>query len=260
MNKLELRDVQSGYGHPVLRNISFAVRQGEFVGVVGPNGAGKSTLIKTITRILPLQQGDIWIDGININNMNSRELARRAAVVGQSFGVSFDYRVIDVVRMGRYAHQDKSVAAIRPYMEWTGVWQFRDRSFHNLSGGEQQRVIISQALAQEASLLLLDEPTSDLDIHHQVEIFDLIEKLRCEKNLTILAVLHDLNLASLYCDRIVVIKDGTVWFDGLPQDIISADNIKKIYGVDVSIVTDADTGRPIVVVKRNSGSFCKRRE
>lgn len=250
MTHLQMEHVVSGYASPVLQHVNFSIEYGSCVGIIGPNGAGKSTLIKTITRVLPLQEGQIYIDGHQVSTFSAKELARKVAVVNQSFSVGFNYRVEDIVRLGRFAHADRSLAAIKPFMCATDVWRFHDKGFHELSGGEKQRVIISQALAQEAKLLLLDEPTSDLDIQHQVEVFRVLDSLRQKTGITILAVLHDLNLASLYCERIIALKAGQVVADGTPQEVFTTSNVQSIYGINVDILNRPSL-QPVIALRKD---------
>lgn len=251
MTHLQMTNVVSGYQAPVLKDISFSIDHGSCVGIIGPNGAGKSTLIKTITRILPLQGGQIDIDGDDITTFSSKELAKRVAVVNQTFSVGFNYRVVDIVRLGRFAHADRSLATLKPFMCATDVWRFRNKGFYELSGGEKQRVIISQALAQEARFLLLDEPTSDLDIQHQVEVFRVLDALRKETGITILAVLHDLNLASLYCERIIALKEGRIVADGSAKTVFTTAKVHEIYGIRVDILERPSLQQPVIALRKD---------
>lgn len=249
--KLNISVMTAGYHkNTVLRDINLQLKQGEFVALIGANGSGKSTMINTISGILPILSGSISIDGTDIKNLKPREKARKVAVVPQTYRLSFAYKVIDVVIMARYSHKIRTSEAVRPYMEATGVWTLQDKIFNDLSGGEKQRVMIASALAQEADLLLLDEPTSDLDIFHQAETFDLIEQLRQTKDITILAVLHDLNMAALYCDRIIGLKDGKLLLDGTPLEVISEENLRKLFGAKVEVVRRSDCNRPFILQKK----------
>jgi len=254
MAKLVVDAAVGGYGkHDVLRGVTFRVAAGEFVGCIGPNGAGKSTLIKTVSGVLPLRSGCIRVDGVDIASLTYQERARRIAVVSQSLSVGFAYRAEDIVRMGRYCRRPQERQSVQTFMEWTGVWELRERKFYTLSGGERQRVLISQALAQEAELLLLDEPVSDLDIFRQVEVFELMEWLRQKKGITVLAILHDLNLAALYCDRIIAVKNGTVYGSGHPNQVLNEDNLRRIFGAETVVLPRGDCDRPVVLPKKKGG-------
>ena len=249
---LQINNLTVGYGRPVLTDFNLSLDYGECLGIIGPNGAGKSTFIKAVTKLLPLQSGQVLIEDTDIAQLSQLEMARRIAVVNQSNEVSFNYKVSDIVRLGRYAHADQSLETVRQYMVYTDIWKLRDRGFRELSGGEKQRVIISQALAQEAKLLLMDEPTSDLDIRHQVDMFNVLEQLREKQCLSIIAIMHDLNLASLYCDRIIALKDGHIVADGSPGEVLTPAHIKKIYGVNVDIMQRKDYQQPFVLLRKNT--------
>lgn len=249
--KLNISAMTVGYHkNVVLRDINLQIQQGEFVALIGANGSGKSTMINAISGILPTLSGSILIDGTDINRLKPREKARKVAVVPQTYRLSFAYKVMDVVLMARYSLKIRTPEAVRPYMEATGIWALRDKIFNDLSGGEKQRVMIAAALAQEADLLLLDEPTSDLDIFHQAETFELIEQLRKTKDITILAVLHDLNMAALYCDRIIGLKNGELLLDGTPLEVISEENLAKLFGAKVEVVRRKDCNRPYILQKK----------
>ena len=214
MTKLELNNVTLAYGERViLRDVSFGVAKGELVGLVGPNGSGKSTLIKGITRLLPLKTGHILIDGRDIAHMKREELARKVAVVPQAANLPELFTSFEVVLMGRTPHlkflqqegkRDRKIAW--QAMQKTQTDHLCDRRVGQLSGGERQRLTIARALTQEAEILLLDEPTSHLDLKYQVETLDLVKELCLEEGMVSLAALHDLNLAAQYCDRLVMLE------------------------------------------------------
>ena len=199
----------------VLRDITFSVKRGELLGLIGPNGSGKTTLLKSLNRTLPLERGDIFVDGANIKGIKRRELAKIVGLVPQETSMVFTFTVLEVVLMGRapylgrlgFESENDYAKAIRA-MEMTDILSLSKRGMNALSGGEKQRVLIARAIAQEPDIMLLDEPTSFLDIKHQVEIYDLIKRLNSIKKLTVIVVSHDINLASQYCDRMLLLNKG----------------------------------------------------
>ena len=253
---LEALAVTVGYdGEPVAREISLSVARGQFVGLVGPNGSGKSTLVRTLSRVLPPMHGQVLLDGADIYRTRARALARRLAVVSQDNPVFFDFPVRDVVMMGRAPHLSRfgmegprDYAVAQEAMEVTHTAAFADRPITALSGGERQRCMIARALAQEPEVLLLDEPTAHLDINHQIEVLDLARKLTAERSLATLVVLHDLNLASQYCDHLTLVGQGRVLASGPPQEVVTEEYIRSAYGTQVSVRRHPKTGRPYVTL------------
>lgn len=226
---LEIRDLAVRYDAALaLEGIGFAVEAGEFVGLVGPNGSGKSTLVRAISRVLPAAAGNIALDGRDLAAMPQREVARRVAVVAQESAPAFDYSALEIVLMGRAPHlrrfafegaRDLAVAA--ECLRAVHADQLAGRPVSALSGGERQRVMIARALAQEPRLLILDEPTAHLDINLQIEVMDLVRRLNAERGLTVLVVLHDLNLAAQYCHRLLLLREGRLAADGPPAEVIT---------------------------------------
>lgn len=254
--KLKIDEISFSYGAvDVLANVTFSVRRGEFVGIVGPNGSGKSTLLRTISNILKPRGGAVLLDGRKVSTMKNRDLAREMALVSQDTQADFEFTVGEFVLMGRYPYiqrfhkesaEDYRIA--RDAMEATGIIDLVERPITELSGGERQRAFIARALAQDPQILLLDEPTSHLDINHQVEVFDLLKRLKTEKGITILVVLHDLNLASQYCDSLLMLHKGSIFSCGAPYEVLTLDNIKTVYGVDVLVTKDEFTKRPRITL------------
>jgi iron complex transport system ATP-binding protein len=253
---LEARAITVGYeGTPVLREISLAAAPGRFLGLVGPNGSGKSTLVRALSRVLPPQQGQVLLDGRDLYRLPAREVARRLAVVAQDNAVHFDFLVRDVVLMGRAPHLSRfgvegsaDYAIARDCMAATNTLAFADRPITALSGGERQRCMIARALAQQPQVLLLDEPTAHLDISYQIEILDLARRLTAEKGLATLVVLHDLNLASQYCDQLVLVAEGRVVAAGTPAEVVTEEHIRHAYGAEVQVRLHPATGRPYVTL------------
>jgi iron complex transport system ATP-binding protein len=234
----------------VLDGVSLAVERGERFGILGPNGSGKSTLVRLLSRVLTPHRGRIRLDGRDLAAIPTRELARRIAVVPQETALDFPFSVMEVVLMGRAPHLggfgfegDRDVEAAERAMAEAGVEHLAGRSFHELSGGEKQRVVIARALAQEPELLLLDEPTTFLDIKHEVAIFDLLTDLSAERGITIVIVLHDLNLAALYCQRLAFLKEGRLLACGRTEDVLTYANVRATYDTEVYVGVNDLTGR-----------------
>jgi cobalamin transport system ATP-binding protein len=243
----------------VLRDVDLCVQKGEMVGLLGPNGSGKTTLIRLVSGILAARQGEIQIDGVDTRNLKRSAIAREVAVVPQQFNVPFAYKVEEVVMLGRtpfmkpwrdLSAKDRDVVAHT--METVGIGRMAKRCFSELSGGERQKVVLAMALAQEAGLLLLDEPTAHLDISHQVEILELLTHMNEKGHLTIVAAMHDLNLASAYFRRLVLLKDGAVIADGSPGQVLTSSTIGSAYSVPVQIQPHPVTGVPQVIVLPSS--------
>lgn len=253
--KISIDNLRAGYGGvEILKGISIDIGASEFVGVVGPNGSGKTTLLRSISRALPPVSGSILLDGCDVYSIPAREFAQRVAVVPQDTLVAFDFSVLEVTlmgrspRLGRFAVEGvKDTAVAIEALTQTGTVHLKDRSIMALSGGERQRVMVARALAQEPDIILLDEPTSHLDISFQFEIMDLLKRLNNDNGLTVLAVLHDLNLAAQYCDRLVMIGQGQIRADGSPDEVITADKIRRVYGAEVWVRKHPATHRPYVI-------------
>lgn len=229
----------------ILKGIDFQLNDKEFLGIIGPNGSGKSTFLKCVYRVLKPTGGNIYFDGKNLDEMSYRESALRLAVVAQHNFYSFDFSVLDVVLMGRSPHKkilerdnfhDFEIA--RKALKIVGMESFEKRNFSTLSGGEQQRVILARALTQETECLVLDEPTNHLDIKYQLQIMDIVKSL----DVTVVAAIHDLNIAAMYCDRLVAIKDGLIVACGTPRDVLTEKFIYDMYEVRTNINYDRKTG------------------
>jgi iron complex transport system ATP-binding protein len=224
----------------VLQDVSFRAEKGEFLGMIGPNGSGKSTLLKVLYRLLTPQQGEVFFEHLPLNRMGRAEIAKRIAVVPQEAHTSFPFSVMEIVLMGRSPYlghlmfeREKDLDISRKAMEWTDVLPFSERPIDELSGGERKRVFIARALAQEPEIILLDEPTSNLDIHHQTDFLNLLLHLNRERGLTIVMASHDMNIASEFCNRLVLLKKGRIYKIGTSEEVISQENIEKVYGCEV---------------------------
>lgn len=255
MVTLTIDGIDCSYGSvDVLKDVGFAVESGQFLGVLGPNGSGKTTLLKSISRVLKPQKGAIFIGDENVYKMKTVDVAKQMAVVPQSTPVSFDFTALEVVLMGRNPHMarfkmegKKDLDIAKNSMQLTRTWEFADRPVNELSGGESQRVIIARALAQEPQILLLDEPTTHLDISNQLEIMDLIKHLCETKKLLIIAVFHDFNLAARYCDSIILLNDGKIVAIGKMNETLTSENVKKVFNVDTIVKKHPITGSLYVI-------------
>lgn len=251
---LRLVGVTAGYGpEPALLEVSLSVRSGEVVGLVGPNGSGKTTVVRVASRALRPSAGSVELSGRDPYRMQAREAARSVAVVPQEVQPAFSYSVLEMVLMGRTPYlsawgsggpQDWSRA--REAMASTQIQHLADRSVDELSGGERQRVILAQALAQDAPVLLLDEPTTHLDLRHVVELLGIVRGLATRDGKAVLAIVHDLNLAAAACDRLVVLHRGRVVTEGPAEEIVTPHLLRSVWGVDADVVADPVTGRPSV--------------
>lgn len=252
---LALRALTVAYGtHEVLRAVDLSVQRGELVGVLGPNGSGKTTLLKAARGLVRPTRGMASLLGRPVTAWRERDLARRVAVVPQRDESAFPFTVEDTVLMGRSPHlgrsgfesaQDRAVAA-RALAE-LDLLPLRGRVLTELSGGERQRVIVARALAQEPELLLLDEPTASLDIRHQVEVLGLLRRKNRAEGLTVVTVLHDLNLATLFCDRVVLLSDGRIFADGPTEQVVTYANVKAVYRTEVYVGLNELNGKVFMV-------------
>jgi iron complex transport system ATP-binding protein len=248
-----ISDYACGYDSFQLNDINFDLRKGSFTGIIGPNGSGKTTLFRGIAQTLPALNGRISINDEVIESLSLRERAKRIAIVNQ-FVSDTQIRVMDYVLMGRIPYTsrfqffeskaDKELA--EHYMSLTGILQDKNKWLDELSGGEQQRAAIARALTQQPDLLLLDEPTAHLDIAYQVKILDLLQKLNSELELTVLMVIHDLNLASEYCDQLILLNNGKITTKGTPGEVLSFETIEKVYQTPVITRINPYSGKPVV--------------
>lgn len=252
---LQVRDLRFGYGgEPVLDGVSFAVHAGECVGILGPNGAGKSTLLKLALGLLVPASGEVLLGGTPLAALPRRARALRAAFLPQAASMAFPFEAAEVVAMGRTPHLGRfrpegpaDRAAVARAMERTGLGPLAGRPVTELSGGERQRVFLARALAQEAPLLVMDEPTASLDLRHAFELLTLA-RAQALGGGGVLAALHDLNLAARFCDRLLVLHGGRLEADGAPSLVLAPDLLRRVFGVEALIGSDPGTGRPVVHV------------
>jgi iron complex transport system ATP-binding protein len=251
---LELRDLCVDIaGRRIVTGIGCTVPNGTFAGLLGPNGSGKSTILKAIYRVHRPAAGRVLLDGKDLLALRPRDAARRIAVVAQDFTFEFDFTVAELVMIGRNPHKrafdrddDTDRAITEQAIERVGCQHLAHRGFNTLSGGEKQRVLIAQALAQGADHLILDEPTSHLDIRYQVEILELVAGL----GITVLAAIHDLSLAALFCDTVHLITDGQLLTGGPPGQVLTTATVRAAYGTEVLVIAHPETGTPHLIPRR----------
>lgn len=266
MSVLKTRNIIAGYSqHPVLNDISMDVGRGQFVGLLGPNGSGKTTLLRVISGILPPASGQVLLDGRDIAHLSRRQLARNIACLQQDAASDSSFTVREVAMMGRAPHLARlawesadDIRIAEEAMQAADIGHLADRPINAISGGERQRALFAMCLAQHPRLLLLDEPVSHLDLGHQIQLLQRVRALSIDQGLTVIAVFHDLNLASEFCDRLLVLKDGKAQASGPPQEVITPKMIHDVYQASVLVETNRLSGKPHVVVTavdRTSGTL-----
>ena len=256
-NAVKINDLTFSYDEePVLEKINLTIETGKFYGLLGPNGSGKTTLLRAIAGLLDVKTGTILVRDKDLKRFGTRDLAKEMAVVPQNTEVRFGFSVFDLVLMGRApylsrfaAEGSKDLRIAQEMMELTDIWRLRDRSINTLSGGEKQRTVIARALTQQTGIILLDEPVSQLDIYHQIEIIKKLKVWNRERGITVVAALHDLNLAAAFCDYLILMNHGKIHSMGTPDEILKRETIKEIYGVEVEIIKTPESGKPYVVPK-----------
>ena len=242
---------------PAVRQASVHVARGSIVGILGPNGSGKTTLLKLLAGVLHPDRGSVRLDGRELRALSRAALARRMAIVPQETHPAFDYTVLEMVLMGRYAHlgafeleRPEDLRIARECLAATGTAALEPRQFHTLSGGEKQRVVIASALAQSTDLLLLDEPSSSLDLRYQLEIAELLRRLHRDRGATLILSTHDLNFAASLCDALLLIRDGEVLASGSPREVLTPGHIRALYGVEADVQEHGRAGHLTVVPVR----------
>ena len=253
--RLQASGLSIGYDDTtIVKELSVDIRDGRITVIVGPNACGKSTLLRGLARLLKPTAGQVILDGADINTLHTKEVARRLGLLPQTSIAPEGISVADLISRGRFPHQKllrqwsaDDEAAVAEAMRCTGVTELGGRLVDELSGGQRQRVWVAMVLAQQTPLLLLDEPTTYLDIAHQVELLDLFAMLNRERNHTVVAVLHDLNHACRYADEIVVMKAGSIVTQGDPGTVITADLVRSVYGLECQIIDDPQTGTPLII-------------
>ena len=259
---LRFENVTIGYNEKdIIKDFSCTVKRGEFVSLIGPNGSGKSTLIHAITGIVGIRKGKIYINGKDNEKLSAKERAQITAVVPQTFQASFAFKAKEIVAMGRHpflkrmqSETEEDYKLIDQALEQTGTLHLRERKITQLSGGERQRIIISAALAQQPQLLIVDEPTNHLDIQYTLEVMQLMQKLNREQGITIFAVLHDINMAARFSDRILVLNEGQKVRDGKVSEVIREEVLKPVYKIDLVVRENPLTGASEIVPLRSNKS------
>lgn len=256
---LKLNNLSVSYGpHAVLRELDLQLAPGEVLGLIGPNGAGKTSLIRAISAVLQPRSGSIYINDRALNSYNEIERARLLAVVPQSAQLPPAFTVWECVALGRTPHLnwlgqlgDQDRAKVEWALQVSEIAALKERRAGELSGGEQQRVLLARALAQDCPILLLDEPTAHLDLHHQVAMLGLVTRMANEQKLAVLVAMHDLNLAALYANRLALLVDGQIRAIGTPAQVLTSENLQNAYQVPLNILSNSENGQPLVVLKRN---------
>lgn len=254
MDILTVENIRVNYGEKeVLKGINLNIEQGKIVSIIGPNGCGKTTLLRVMSRNLKPKAGNVLLNGENIYKLKSKTLAKNMAILSQNNGCPEDICIRDLVAYGRHAHKkifsgftDEDEGIIDWAIKRTGLDNIKDRKVATLSGGERQRAWIAMAIAQKPKILLLDEPTTYLDISHQLELLDLIKSLNEEEKITIVMVLHDINEAAKYSHELIVIKNGELHCKGTPYDIINDKMLKQVFRVEAEINEDINTKKPVI--------------
>ncbi|MDN5859398.1 MAG: ABC transporter ATP-binding protein [Pseudonocardia sp.] len=253
--RLQACDLKLAYGDTVVVDgLDLDVLDGTVTAVIGPNGCGKSTLLRALARLMPTRRGHVLLDGMRIDRARTRDVAKVLGVLPQSPIAPEGLTVADLVARGRHPHQawyrqwsSDDEAAVAEALAWTDMADFAERAVDTLSGGQRQRVWISMALAQGTDVLLLDEPTTFLDLAYQIDVLDLVERLHTERGRTVVMVLHDLNLAARYADGLVAMRDGAIVASGPPHAVLTEAMLLDVFGLDATVVTDPVAGTPLVV-------------
>ncbi len=252
---LQARDLHVSYGsRKVIAGLNVDITPSKITAIIGANGCGKSTLLKALANLIPHDAGRVTLDGTDVTELRRRELARRLSMLPQSPIAPDGIGVAELVARGRHPHQtwlqqwsDDDMQAVAQVLALTGISDLAERRLENLSGGQRQRAWIAMVLAQETPLILLDEPTTYLDLSHSIEVLELVRSLANELGRTVVMVLHDLNLAARYCDDLILLKDGQIVAQGTPADVLTSQLLAVVFGLDAIVIDDPVTGGPLVV-------------
>ncbi|MCS4486478.1 ABC transporter ATP-binding protein [Staphylococcus americanisciuri] len=255
MSRLTGKNVTIGYGERVIvNNLDVAIPDGQITSIIGPNGCGKSTLLKALSRLLNTKHGEICLDGKNIQSQPTKEVAKKIAILPQSPDVADGLTAGELVSYGRFPHQkgfgrlsEQDKEEIDWAMRVTGTIDFKHRAVNDLSGGQRQRVWIAMALAQKTDIIFLDEPTTYLDISHQLEILELVQQLNSEHGATIIMVLHDINQAIRFSDHLIAMKNGKIIKQGTTHEVLNNEILEEVFNIDAELSTDPKTGKPMLV-------------
>lgn len=255
MNSIETKNINIAYGNVnIVEDLNLEIPKGKITTIIGANGCGKSTILKTIARILKAKSGDIYINSKNINEQSSKEIARNMAVLPQSPQAPGGLTVEELIAYGRFPHQsgfknnkqeDKEI--VYWALKATGISEFRDRKIEDLSGGQRQRAWIAMALAQQTDILVLDEPTTYLDLAHQLEVLEVLDELNKKYNTTIVMVIHELNNAARFAHHMIGVKKGKICCKGTAEEVMTKENLRELFNIDSEIVTDPRTKKPVCI-------------
>ncbi|UNT57742.1 MULTISPECIES: ABC transporter ATP-binding protein [Lysinibacillus] len=248
-----MENLASGYEQVrVFEGLNLTIEEGKVTTIIGPNGCGKSTLLKTIGRILKKQQGTVYLQEQNMQNLSTKDIAKKLAILSQTPIAPGQLKVEELIAYGRYPHRNnvnRLTNKDEEMIEWaltvTNTMEYRNRELAQLSGGQRQRVWLAMALAQETNILLLDEPTTYLDMAHQLEVLDIVKSLNEQHSCTIVMVLHDINHAARYSDHLIAMRNGIIMQTGTPQEILSAEVMRKVFNIDARIMEDPVTNTPV---------------
>lgn len=240
--------------HKILDDINLTIDEGGIYGIIGPNGSGKTTLLKNIARCLMPEKNSIHLGDKDLTQFSNKSLAKEISYVPQNTDMEFEFSVMDMVLMGRspyikrlQSESSNDIEIAKNAMEMTNTWDLRDKNINMISGGERQRTVIARALAQKANIMLLDEPVSQLDLHHQLEIMDILKRLAIENKVTVVMSIHDLNIAAQFCDRLILMDKGKIFKEGMPNEIIKEDIVYSVYGVKAIVMKNPITGTPHLI-------------
>ncbi len=251
--KIEIKDLEFSYTSvPVLNDVSLSIDGSDFVSIMGPNGVGKSTLIHCINKILTPSSGIVMLDGKDVKEITIKEMAKQVGYVPYSANDTFPLTVVDAVLLGRHPHSkwgtlNKDLEIVYDTLKLLGISHLAMRNFNELSAGQHQKVMLARGLVQEPEVLLLDEPTSNLDIRHQLEVTKMLKNLSVDKQILVVMISHDINIAAKFSDKVILMHQGTIFDVGTPNDVITKENLRMVYGVESEIVDD--DGRPHVILK-----------
>ncbi len=243
---------------PVLNDISVELTKGRFYGILGPNGAGKTSLVRQLLRLQNSSEGEVFLDNIKVGDFKRIDIAKMLSFLPQTINSNVDFSVYDIVAMGREPYRksfaplsDEDIVAIDEAIKFTDCEKFKDKSISFISGGERQRVMIARTIAQDTPWVILDEPVSNLDITHQTRLMELLNSLREKKNKTIVAILHDINLATAFCTHLILMKNGKVLEEGTVHELLNEDNLKKLYDMDFDFIDVEGRKHPYVIPRYN---------
>ncbi len=255
MSIITVKEARVGYdSNIVIDNLSLKIKQGKITTIIGENGCGKSTLLKAIGRILKLKKGEIYVQGLNVHSTNTKQIAKILGMLPQSPKAPNGLSVEEIVEYGRYPHKQKKNSLTKEdhdivnwALEQTDLLEFKDRNIQALSGGQRQRVWIAMVLAQQTDIILLDEPTTYLDMAYQLEVLQLVQQLNREKGITVIMVLHDINQASRFSDELIMLHQGAVIEQGAPYDVMNNETLRKVFHIDAHIMHLPDTNIPVCI-------------